>query len=69
MNDDSLGPDDIEGMSNGICPDCGGGGFRLGPRGGASINIACVHCGHRFNVVNMGWRIVLAQRIGDDDAG
>jgi hypothetical protein len=35
------------------CPDCGGGIWRLGPRGGISQNIECVGCGSRFNIARL----------------
>lgn len=37
-----------------ICPDCGGEGFYGGPTGGASMNISCATCGHRFNISPVG---------------
>jgi len=54
-------------MSSGVCPNCGYRGFALGPRGGASINIECCGCHQRFNVCNIGWAIVMAQRLPMDD--
>lgn len=43
------------------CPDCGGIEFREGPRGGASLNVMCIKCRHKFNIVGDLWDI---QRIG-----
>lgn len=39
----------IELFKNGRCPDCAG---RLlqGPKGGASVNVACYSCGSEFNI-------------------
>lgn len=51
----------------GYCPDCGQPGFRLGPHAAASQNIECMSCRARFNVVNIGWRIVLAERLPTDE--
>jgi hypothetical protein len=33
------------------CPDCGANAWRLGPRGGLSVNIECTRCGEAFNAV------------------
>jgi hypothetical protein len=33
----------------GECPDCKESGFLLGPEGGLTQNIMCVHCRTRFN--------------------
>jgi ribosomal protein S27E len=55
-------------IASGECPDCRHhDGFYEGPSGGLSTNIACVNCGHRFNVTPM---IGIAERLGppsDDD--
>jgi transcription elongation factor Elf1 len=32
------------------CPDCGGKAFYEGPSGGASLNVKCTSCGHKFNM-------------------
>ena len=31
------------------CPDCGCKKFYEGPRGGMSVNLQCLGCGHKFN--------------------
>jgi len=62
----SLTKDELLRMSNGHCPTCGHRGFRLGPRGGHSINIECGKCGCRYNVVNVGWSVMYGQRIPRD---
>jgi len=41
------------------CPDCGGKKFYDGPCGGASQNIECAKCRHRFNFYMFGF-----ERIG-----
>lgn len=46
-----MGDDDIDSLTTGNCPDCGQTRWYLGPRGGASRNIECAHCGERFNVL------------------
>lgn len=33
------------------CPSCGSTRFWTGPRGGASMNVTCVTCGDRFNLL------------------
>lgn len=33
------------------CPDCGSEDFLEGPHGGLSVNIECVGCGARFNMM------------------
>jgi hypothetical protein len=63
MRDTALSKFELEKMSAGRCPDCDHKGFRVGPKGGASINIECCGCGARYNVTNIGWNIVLGQRI------
>ena len=35
--------------NTGKCPDCHGE-LEIGPRGGLSVNVKCVKCGHGFNV-------------------
>lgn len=62
----AMAADELVMLSNGICPNCQYRGFRLGPRGGASINIECCGCSARFNVVNFGWSIVMAHRLVSD---
>jgi hypothetical protein len=51
-----LDDDEKTDITNGYCPVCEGNGFRLGPQGGAAINIECVNdvCRQRFNVVMFG---------------
>jgi hypothetical protein len=34
------------------CIYCGSVEFVIGPRGGASLNVACDHCGARFNILD-----------------
>ena len=41
----------------------GHAGFQLGPRGGAAINIKCCGCGQLFSVTNMGWDMIMGQRL------
>ncbi len=43
------------------CPDCGGTTLREGPCGGASQNVTCVGCRHKFNIMGAFWDV---QRIG-----
>jgi hypothetical protein len=52
-------------ISRGYCPDCDHPGFRLGPRGGAAINIQCMNeqCHARFNVMPWSGVILGAHRI------
>jgi hypothetical protein len=52
-------------ITQGVCPLCGGPGFRLGPQGGAAINIECVtpECRQRFNVVMFGARCLHGELI------
>ena len=42
--------DDLDALTHGVCPDCQGVRWYLGPRGGAARNIECAGCGSRFNV-------------------
>ena len=58
--------DEFAKLGDGTCPDCGHRGFVLGPRGGAAINVECGNrsCRSRFNLTNVGWDLVMAQRIG-----
>jgi hypothetical protein len=67
MNDDDL----ANKINDGHCPDCDYRGFIIGPRGGAAINIECasLDCRSRFNVVNFGGRIMMAQRIPKQSDG
>jgi hypothetical protein len=53
-------------ISRGYCPDCTHAGFRIGPRGGPALNIECMGCHSRFNVLHVSGAILMAQRI---DAG
>src|SRR5262249_42125664 len=53
-------------ISRGYCPDCTHPGFRIGPRGGPAINIECMGCHARFNVLFVSGAVLMAQRI---DAG
>lgn len=52
-------------LNSGRCPDCGGRGFVLGPRGGLNQNIECaqVSCRARFNVTLFSGAVQAAQRI------
>lgn len=52
-------------LNSGHCPDCGGRGFVLGPRGGINQNIECaqISCRARFNVALFAGAIQHAQRI------
>jgi hypothetical protein len=50
-------------IAAGYCPDCGGAGFRLGPRGGGSQNIECMTCRARFNVLVRGWDVLVGHRL------
>jgi hypothetical protein len=59
----------MEKMSDGICPDCDGRIFRPGPRGGIAQNIECVGCGSRFNVAHHQGQFVTAQRIPSEADG
>lgn len=60
----------LESMRKGICPDCGGTTFFMGPHGGMSQNVECSNksCGSRFNLAPFedGWlgTAILAERIG-----
>ena len=38
----------LERLNEGECPDCGGRGFQLGPRGGLALNVRCAGCGATF---------------------
>lgn len=59
------GGDAAETITRGFCPDCGGRGFVLGPRGGAAINIECanLHCRARWNVSPWAGVMAFAHRI------
>lgn len=37
-------------LLNGICPKCGSGKFRKGPRGGLCVNVLCLNCRREYNV-------------------
>ncbi len=43
--------EEIVALDDGKCPDCQGQKFLEGPHGGISVNIECVGCGSRFNIV------------------
>lgn len=49
-------------LDRGECPDCEQIGLVHGPRGGASRNIACIHCGTEFNGWFFGHEIIAAHR-------
>jgi hypothetical protein len=51
-------------ISRGYCPDCSHNGFRIGPRGGPSLNIECMQCRSRFNVLHVSGAVAMADRIG-----
>lgn len=51
------------------CPDCGGGDFRNGPRGGLAQNVECRRCKGRFNVTWYGGELVFAERIPKESEG
>jgi hypothetical protein len=55
----------IRTLSRGHCPDCGGRGFVLGPRGGLALNIECaqIPCRARFNVALFSGVVQTAERI------
>lgn len=55
-------------LAGGRCPDCGGAGFRMGPRGGGSQNVECMTCRQGFNVATFGWSVVMGQRLGREEA-
>jgi hypothetical protein len=38
-------------------PNCHANVWRLGPRGGAAVNIRCTRCGQWFNTLIFGWLI------------
>jgi hypothetical protein len=62
-----VGPDFVEWLSR-VCPDCGGDEFMRGPSGGLSINIECVGCGARFNIVHHAAAapgVILIERIAN----
>jgi hypothetical protein len=50
-------------FQTGRCPDCGGG-LCEGPRGGMSVNYACMECYSEFNLI---WVLgmVVGERISD----
>ena len=54
-------------ISNGYCPDCGHAGFRVGPRGGPALNIECMGCRVRFNVVQVSGAVGIGERIGNTE--
>lgn len=33
-----------------VCGRCGSEKFRIGPRGGAAINVFCMECGKYYNI-------------------
>jgi len=59
----------MEKISDGICPDCGGRIWRPGPRGGIAQNVECVGCLSRFNVARHNGQFVTAQRIPSEAQG
>lgn len=62
---DEVSDEDRAKLNAGRCPECGGRGFVLGPRGGMNQNIECaqVTCRARFNVAIFAGAIQHAQRI------
>lgn len=58
-------------VTYGYCPKCNGRGFRIGPQGGAAINVECVSepCRKRFNVVMFGGRCLFAEEIPSEREG
>jgi len=59
----TLTKEDLDKMSEGECPYCAHKGFQLGPRGGAAQSIRCMGCDRKYNVVTMGWRVVMGSTI------
>lgn len=51
-------------IRRGVCPDCGAYDLHAGPRGGASLNLACFRCLTRFNVAVWGREIVFLEVTG-----
>lgn len=55
-------PWEMEPLSRGRCPDCGGG-LLVGPRGGLSMNVRCEDCGNEFNICPLGRDRVMGHRL------
>jgi len=49
------------------CPDCRIGALLEGPRGGATVNVQCDNCGHRFNLAMEGRVVFHTERIDGKD--
>lgn len=60
---DRLTEKQCEVMSQGRCPDCAHPGFKLGPRAGPAMNIECMGCHARFNVLHVSGAVAMAHRI------
>lgn len=63
--EDEVPDDERVTLNAGRCPDCGGRGFVLGPRGGMNQNIECaqIRCRARFNVAIFAGAVQHAERI------
>lgn len=53
------------------CPDCKIGELRIGPRGGAALNVKCNwrFCRHEFNIGIMRGHVVTGERLDRDEPG